>query len=460
MKTPPIPYIANTEEEVAAMLQAIGVDSIDALFTDIKPRHRPQSFDLPAGRSEMDVLSHLENLSLRNRTDLKLFLGGGYYDHYIPAAVSAVMSRGEFYTAYTPYQPECSQGTLQALYEFQSMICALTGMDVANASLYDGGTALYEAVMMAFRITKRTKVILDGGVSPIYRKILRSYTTNLDFELVETPVVHGQSHREAILQRLDDQTGAVVLQNPNFFGTIDDHSDIVRVARQHGALVIQSVYPIAMGLLKTPGEMDVDIVTGEGQSLGLPLNFGGPYLGFMATKKAYIRKLPGRIVGETIDRDGHRCYVNTLQAREQHIRRDKATSNICTNVSLCALQALVYMTLLGQQGFSELAQLNFDKAEYARSQIEGIDGVEVKRSSPTFNEFTVVLPCSAETVVQAMIALGFAAGFPVSRYYDGMDRFMIVAVTEKRTKEDIDRYVTALAEVVSKIVASDEVRIS
>jgi glycine dehydrogenase subunit 1 len=453
VKTPPAPYLANTAREVEEMLAAIGMKSVDDLFLDIKPRHRPKSFDLPEGLSEFEVFSRLERLSLKNRTDLKLFIGGGYYDHYIPAAVSAVMSRGEFFTAYTPYQPECSQGTLQALYEFQSMICALTGMDVANASLYDGGTALYEAVMMAFRLTGRTKVILDGGVSPIYRKILKSYTTNLDFQLVETPVAHGQCDREAVFSLLDGDTGAVVLQNPNFFGAIDDHGDIVKAARARGALVIQSVYPLALGLIKTPGEMDVDIVTGEGQCLGLPLSFGGPYLGFMAARKAFVRKLPGRIVGQTVDREGRRCFVNTLQAREQHIRRDKATSNICTNVSLCALQALVYMTVLGRQGFKELARLNFDKAEYARRQIGTVEGVEVKRGSPSFNEFTVCLPRPAEAVVRAMLARGFAAGFPASRYYENMERYLIVAVTEKRTRADIDEYVRALVEVLLELPA-------
>jgi len=443
-----IPYIPNTNNDIDKMLKVVGVSSIDDLFEDIKPRHRPKSFNLPDSLSEFEVVDHMRRLAQKNAVDLIPFIGGGYYDHYIPSAVKALTSRGEFYTAYTPYQPECSQGTLQVLYEFQSSICALTEMEVANASLYDGGTALYEAAMMAIRITKRRKIIMDGGVSPIYREILKTYTSNLHYEFQETPVVHGQSSREEILKRLDEETAVVVLQNPNFFGAIDDHSDIVEAAHKHGSLVIESVYPISLGLLKTPGAMGADIVTGEGQSLGLPLNFGGPYLGFMATRKKYVRKMPGRIIGETVDAQGRRCFVNTLQAREQHIRREKATSNICTNVSLCALQSAIYMSLIGRQGFKELAQLILDKSEFTRQEIGRIDGVEVKKSSPTFNEFTVSLPYNAVRVVEAMLDKGFAAGFPLARYYPEMDNYMIVAVTEKRTKQEILNYVDALREVL------------
>jgi len=444
------PFIANTEEDVRLMLQKIGVRKIDDLFVDIKAQHRPKSFDLPEGKSEFEVLTHIRELAGKNAYDLSLFIGGGYYDHYVPATVGALISRGEFYTAYTPYQPECSQGTLQALYEYQSAICTLTDMEVSNASLYDGGTALYEAAMMAVRLTGRNKIIMDGGVSPIYRKILKTYTSNLHVEFQETPVVHGQSDRQQMYKLLDDKTAAVILQNPNFFGAIDDHSDIIARAHELGILAIESVYPISLGILKTPGEMGADIVTGEGQSLGLPLNFGGPYLGFMATRKQFIRKMPGRIVGETVDMNGKRCFVNTLQAREQHIRREKATSNICTNVSLCAVQSLIYMTLLGKEGLKELAQLNLDKAEFARKALSKIKGVEVKRSSPTFNEFTVMLSKNASDVVAAMIEKGFAAGFPLGRYYQGMDNYMIVAVTEKRTHDEILKFVEALEFVIKK----------
>ncbi len=454
-----IPYIGNTPEDIKEMLAVIKASSIDDLFVDIKAQNKPRSFDLPSGKSEFEVVEHFKKLAAKNCTQLIPFIGGGFYDHYIPTAVSAITSRGEFYTAYTPYQPECSQGTLQALYEFQSSICTLTDMEAANASLYDGGTALYEAAMMAIRLTKRTKIVMDGGVSPIYRKILKTYTNNLNFEFVEAPVSHGQSDRNKIYSLLDKNTAAIILQNPNFFGAIDDHTDIIKKAHELGILAIESVYPISLGVLKTPGEMDADIVTGEGQSLGLPLNFGGPYLGFMATRKKFIRSMPGRIVGQTVDKTGRVCYVNTLQAREQHIRREKATSNICTNVSLCALQAVVFMSMLGKEGIRDLAQLNFEKGEFARQSLEKIKGVEVKRSSPTFNEFTIVLPVDANLVVEAMIKKGFAAGFPLGRYYKDMDRYMIVAVTEKRTKEEIVNYAKALDEVLKDLLNGNNAKV-
>ncbi|MDP8265974.1 MAG: aminomethyl-transferring glycine dehydrogenase subunit GcvPA [Candidatus Aceula meridiana] len=441
-------FIANTDKDVKEMLKIIGAKTIDDLFSDIKPRHEIKSFDLEEGRSEFEVIEHIRQIAKNNASDLVSFLGAGLYDHYVPAAVSSLMSRGEFYTAYTPYQPECSQGTLQSLFEFQSMICALTDMDIANASLYDGGTALYEAMMMAIRVTGRKKIVMDGGVSPIYRKIIKTYTSNLDIEFQETPVVHGQSDRKQIEKVIDKQTAAIILQNPNFFGAVDDHSDVVEKAHSQGVLVIESVYPISLGVLKTPGEMGADIVTGEGQSLGLSLNFGGPYLGFMATKKKYVRKMPGRIVGQTQDLNGKRCFVNTLQAREQHIRREKATSNICTNVALCAIQSAVYMSLLGRQGLKELAQLNLDKAEFARQELEKIKGVEVKRSSPTFNEFTVCLPKDAQEVIDAMVVKGFAAGFPLARYYPNMEKYLLIAITEKRTRQEICDYVKALEDVL------------
>lgn len=445
------PYIANTDKEVQEMLSVIGVASIDDLFADIKPQLRPKSFHLPAALSEFDVLRKIQKLSKKNESQLTSFLGCGYYEHYVPAAVKSIVSRGEFYTAYTPYQPEAAQGTLQALYEFQSSICTITNMEAANASLYDGGTALYEAVMMAFRLSNRKKVILDGGVSPIYRKIIHTYTSNLNYQFEETPVIHGRSNRDAIDKLMNKDTAAIILQNPNFFGVIDDHSDIVKKAHELGILVIQSVYPLALGMIKTPGEMDVDIVTGEGQSLGLDLNFGGPYLGFMATRKKYIRKMPGRIIGETVDMQGRRSFVNTLQAREQHIRREKATSNICTNVSLCALQSVVYMSLLGKQGFQELATINFKKAEFLKRELEKLDGVEVKRSSPTFNEFTICLPVDASIVVEKMIEQGIAAGFPLGRYYEGMERYLLVAVTEKRTIEEMNMYISTLKSVLTQL---------
>ncbi len=433
------------------MLAAVGVENIDELFCDIRPENRPRSFAVAKGRSEYEIVSYFRELARRNASDLTLFIGGGYYDHYVPAAVTSLISRGEFLTAYTPYQPECSQGTLQALYEYQSAICALTGMDAANASLYDGGTALYEAMMMAVRVTRRNKVILDGGVSPIYRKIIRSYTRNLNIAFAETAPLHGQSDRAAMAGLLDDQTAAVIVQNPNFFGALDDHSDLAEEAHRKGALVIQSVYPVAQTVLKTPAEMGVDIVTGEGQSLGLPLSFGGPYLGFMATRRSYIRKMPGRIVGRTIDAFGRTCFVNTLQAREQHIRREKATSNICTNVALCAVQSMIFMSLLGRKGLRDLALRCRQKAVFLQGLLSAVEGVEVKNSAPVFNEFTIKLPVSADAVVRAMAGRGYAAGFPLAGYYPGMEDYMTIAVTEKRTRSDMEGYARALADTLKEL---------
>ena len=441
-------YVPHTQEEIKQMLSVIGLDSIDELFKDIKPELRTKSFDLPKGKSEFEVVEELKKIASKNKTSLINFVGAGFYDHYIPAVVDAITKRSEFYTAYTPYQPECSQGWLQAIYEYQTAICELVDMDVANASLYDGGTALFEAAMMAIRITGKNKIIMDSGVNLIYRTMMYTYTKNLSIEFIETPVVHGQSHREEIFKCLDKDTAAVILQNPNFFGAIDDHTDIIEKAHKEGALVIESVYPISLGMLKTPGSMGADIVTGEAQSLGLPLSFGGPYLGFMATRKELVRQMPGRIVGATVDKEGKRGYVLTLQTREQHIRRQKATSNICSNEALCALRALIYLCLLGKEGLGELAQLIYDKTEFAKDLIDKIPDVEVKRSSPTFNEFTVLLPKNADKVVDKMLHKGFAAGFPLGRFYQGMDNYLLISVTEKRTREEIESFAKALGEAI------------
>jgi glycine dehydrogenase subunit 1 len=442
-----VSYVANTPAQQAEMLARCGVSSVDELFADIPADLAPKTFNLPQGRSELEIHTFFENLAERNYAHLTVFVGGGFYDHFIPAAVDAISGRSEFYTAYTPYQPETSQGTLQAIYEYQSQIARLTGMEVSNASLYDGGTALYEACQMAIAATGRRRVIIDGGVNPIYRKMIFSYAANLAIELVEMPVSHGRSDREKILGALDDSVAAVLLQNPNFFGVIDDHSDIAAACHKVGALAVQSVYPIACALIKPPGECEIDIATGEGQSLGMPLSFGGPYLGFMATRKSLVRKMPGRVVGRTTDSQGREGFVLTLQAREQHIRRGKATSNICTNEALCALRAHAFLSLLGRSGLTQMAQLCYDKAHYLKERIKGIAGVSVMESSPTFNEFTVRLPFDAGECVGRMIERGFAAGFPLGRYYPGMENYLLVAVTEKRTRYELGHFAEALEDV-------------
>lgn len=443
-----MPFIANTDSQRTEMLKTLGLNSVDDLFADIPRELKIDSLNIPQGLSEAEVFDRIHQVSHRNAHNLTCFLGGGFYDHFIPAAVDALASRSEFYTAYTPYQPEASQGTLQTIFEYQSTICRLTGMEVSNASLYEGGTALYEAAMMAVRLTGRNKIILDSGVNPIYRKMMHCYTSNLSLNLVELEIVHGQSDRDKFRDTIDDSVAAVVLQNPNFFGAVDDFSDISELCHRNGALSIMSVYPISLGLLKSPAAMGADIVTGEGQSLGIPLSFGGPYLGFMATSRKLARKMPGRIVGETVDAKGRTGYVLTLQAREQHIRREKATSNICSNEALCAARAVFYTSLLGKHGLRDLALICAQKAEYAKTRLGAIPGVEVKKSTPTFNEFTVALPRDASEVVSRLIDKGFAAGFPLGRYYRNMDNYLLIAVTEKRTREDIGMLAESLESVL------------
>jgi len=443
-----MPYTALTVGETEQMLTAIGVSTIEELWQQILGDEPPPSLDaLPAGSSELKVTRHLTALASRNATDLCCFVGSGFYDHFIPAAVSEVAGRTEFCTSYTPYQPEVSQGTLQAIYEYQSAICRLTGMEVANASLYDGGTALFEAMMMAVRVTRRRKAVLLGSVSPIYRTMLSCYCSNLDVELVITPP-DLVSDAQAVAELLTPDTACVLVQYPNVFGVVEDWRPLIQIARERKILSVCSAYPIALALLMPPGEMGFDIVTGEGQSLGLPLSFGGPYLGFMATWLKYVRKMPGRICGRTVDSNGKTGFVLTLQAREQHIRRERATSNICTNQGLCALRALAYLTFVGKQGLVEVANVSAANAVFTRDlllQIDGVEGYDV----PFFNEFVVRLPVEAGEVVGRMIEHGFAAGFPLGRYFNDRKNELLVAVTEKRTREDMRALAAALEAVLS-----------
>jgi len=441
-------WISLTEQQKEEMLKVCGVKSIDDLFSVIPQNLQAKDLNIPKKRSELEVYNFFREIAARNYSHLTCFLGGGFYDHFIPAAVDAIVSRSEFYTAYTPYQPELSQGTLQAIYEYQTQICRLTGMDVANASLYDGGTALYEACQMALHITDKKKIILDGGVNPVYRKMLYSYTANLAIAFQEIPVTHGQSDRTHIFDAIDSDTAAIIIQNPNFFGVIDDHEDIVKYCHAKGTLVIQSIYPIASAILKTPAEMGVDIVTGEGQSLGIPLAFGGPYLGFMATKMEFVRRMPGRLVGRTTDQQGREAFVLTLQAREQHIRREKATSNICSNEALCALRAHAYLSLMGKEGLKRVAKICHAKTIYAKKRLKAVKGVKVMEKSPVFNEFTIALPCDAGELAGKLVERGIAPGLPLGRFYKGMDNYLLVAVTEKRTKHEIGIFAEILEETL------------
>lgn len=432
-----MPFVPHSPEDVSVMLDAIGVNTIEDLFADIPAEMRPKSFALPKGLSEMDVCSRLEALSARNRTDVVSFLGAGFYDHHIPKAVDALSSRGEFYTAYTPYQPEAAQGTLQAIFEFQTAVCRLLDMDCANASVYDGGSALFEAMMMAVRATRRRKLVIDEALSPIYRTMLASYTSNLQLELVTVPHRDGLSDMDALKASVDDTCAAVVVQNPNFFGAITNFTDLFTHARAHKALGVISVYPVMQSVLKTPGEMGADIAVADGQSIGQPLSFGGPYLGIMTCTKPLVRQIPGRIVGRTQDVDGRTGYVLTLQAREQHIRRAKATSNICSNQALCALRSLIHLTLLGPEGLVRTAELSMERARYAAERLTALPGVELLHDAPFGNEFAVRLPVSAFEVVDRLTARGYVPGFPVGRYYPGMDNVLLVACTEKHSFEQV-----------------------
>jgi glycine dehydrogenase subunit 1 len=432
-----MPFVPHTPEQTRAMLDVVGVPDLEALFADIPQAMRPKSFNIPNGLSELEVCRRLQGLAAKNKTDLVSFLGAGFYDHHIPKAVDAIVSRGEFYTAYTPYQAESSQGTLQAIFEYQTAVCRLLDMDCANASVYDGGSAIFEAMMMAVRKTKRKKLLISESLSPIYRIMLASYTSNLHLELVTAPHRDGATDLENLEKALDENVAAVVVQNPNFFGVVADYSELFAKAKAKGALGVISVYPVMQSLLKTPGEMGADIAVAEGQSLGLPLSFGGPYLGIMTCSKELVRQMPGRIVGRTVDHDGRTGYVLTLQAREQHIRRAKATSNICSNQALCALRALTTLCLLGPEGLRRTAELCIERSHYAAERLTALRGVTRLNGEAFANELAIKLPISAYEVVDKLTNRGVVPGFPLGRYYKGMENALLVACTEKHSFEDI-----------------------
>ena len=423
-------WVPTTVNEQQEMLKVIGVESIADLFATIPPEMRLKSWDVPEGLSEMAVRDLLGSLADRNDVSLVSFLGGGYYDHYIPSAVDALSSRSEFYTAYTPYQPECAQGTLQSIYEYQSAICRLTDMEYANASLYEGGTAVFEAATMSIRLTRRSKVVVHESLNPRYYEQLETHSANLDIDLV----------------RGDDPTDAacVIVQNPSFHGTLRDFTALAAKCHEAKALLVMSFYPISLGIAKTPGAMGADIAVAEGQSLGIPLGFGGPYLGVLATRKAHVRKMPGRIAGQPDDAEGLRGFVLTLQAREQHIRREKAMSNICSNQALCALRALIYMCLMGKEGLRDVSRHCHSKAEYLKSKLTF---AEVLNDGPTFNEFAVRLKKPATDVVTAAIAEGFEPGLPLASLNAGGPNDLLIAVTERHSREQLDAFAAVLERV-------------
>ncbi|MES1199955.1 MAG: aminomethyl-transferring glycine dehydrogenase subunit GcvPA [Pseudomonadota bacterium] len=445
-------YLPLTDADRAQMLGVIGAKSIDDLYVDVpKSAVLKGLVDLPKAQGELEVTRHLQALAEKNTPAGRtaFFLGAGAYRHHVPASVDHLIQRSEFLTAYTPYQPEIAQGTLQALYEFQTQVAMLTGMEVANASMYDGSTACAEAAMMAARVTKRTKIVFSGGVHPHYIDTARTACEALGLEVVALPAaIDGES---AVVDALDDATACVIVQSPNVFGTITDLRAIADAAHAKGALMVANFTEVvSLGLIEPPGAMGADIVCGEGQSIGNALGFGGPYVGLFATREKFMRQMPGRLCGETVDADGRRGFVLTLSTREQHIRREKATSNICTNSGLCQLAFTIHMTLLGEAGLTRLAQLNHEKAIALADALAGVKGVEVL-TPRFFNEVAVKLPKPAQSVVDALVGKGVIGGVAMSRLapHAGMDDVLITCATEMNTDEDIAAYVTALKAVLS-----------
>jgi len=446
-------YIPISPKERDAMLAAIGVKSLDDLFKDVPTRHRFPKLDLPPVLTEMEAAAELQELAIGNenvRTDLVSFLGAGAYNHYIPSVVDHILRRGEFYTAYTPYQPEISQGTLQAIFEYQSLMAALTGMEVSNASHYDGATAVAEAVNMAYAQFrgKRTKVVISPTVHPQYRETLRTYVQGMGLELVgDGPKADLKATPDDLRSTLDANTALAIVQYPDFFGRIYDYTPLIEAAHAQGALVCVAANPTALALFKTPGEMGADMVVGEGQPLGIPLSYGGPYLGFFTTRKQYIHKMAGRLVGETVDSRGQRAFVLTLTAREQHIKRERATSNICTNQGLMALASAVYLSVLGQNGLHQVAELCYHKAHYAAGQIAKIPGYSLCFDAPFFHEFSVCCPKPVEAINDHLLEHGILGGYDLGQHYPSLKNHMLVAVTEMNTRDEIDALVDALSEV-------------
>ncbi len=443
-------YLPHTAVDRQAMLAAIGVAATEDLFADIPAGLRlDRPLALPAALAEQELARHLRDLAGQNASlgEYACFLGAGAYDHYIPSVVDHVIGRSEFYTAYTQYQPEISQGYLQALWEYQSMICALTGLDVANASLYDGGTALAEAAMMACAATGRQEVVVARAVHPHYRIILGTYAADRGLTVKEAPFADGATGVAGLAELAGPATAAVIVQTPNFFGCLEDVAAAAELAHKAGALLVVAADPVALGVLEAPGALGADIVVGEGQPLGLPVSFGGPYLGFFAATEKLMRKMPGRIVGQTTDFEGTRGFVLTLQAREQHIRREKATSNICSNEALCSLAAAVYLTAVGREGLREVAELCLKKAHYAHAELVNRKVCQPVFGAPFFQEFAVRCAKPVAAVNAALRREKIIGGLDLGRYYPELAGCMLLCVTEKRTKAEIDRLVRTMEAV-------------
>ncbi len=441
------PYLPVTPEDQSSMLQQIGAASVDDLFSDIpEALRRQQPLRLPGPEGEQELLSRLSGMAEQNQHNNKNidFLGAGVYDHFIPSVIDHLAGRSEFYTAYTPYQPEISQGSLQAFYEYQSLLAELTAMDVSNASLYDGASSLAEAVLMAHSSTNRNKFLICRTVHPEYRQVVTTYTQNLDLSFIEVPFKDGVSDAGFIKEHLSQDIAAVIVQQPNFFGCLEDLAAFNREVASQGALLVLVVDPLSQGVLAPAGELGASIAVGEGQGLGVEMSFGGPGFGFLACREQFVRRMPGRLIGQTTDTQGRRGFVLTLQTREQHIRREKATSNICTNQALMALRAAIYLGCLGKQGIREVGEACLQKSHYALREIQAKTKFKPAFAAPFFKEFSLVSPVPAEKVQEQLKRRSILGGIPMDRFYPELKGHLLFSVTEKRTKAEIDLLVEAL----------------
>jgi glycine dehydrogenase subunit 1 len=437
-----MPYTPHTTTETKDMLDFIGLKNENELFDCIPDNLKIKNLNLPDGLDEFTTFEKFKSLASKNITNKISFLGGGYYDHIIPSAVDALSFRSEFYTAYTPYQAEASQGTLQTLYEYQSLICRLTSMDISNASMYDGATAFAEASLMAVRITKRNKILIDSLVNPNYIKIVQTYLKFRDIKLEIINIL-----KDNIDDFLDDDVAGYLFQNPNFFGEIKDFTNIIKKVKNNKSLAVLSAYPIALSILKEPASLGVDIVSADGQCLGNYLSFGGPSFGILACKKEYIRNLPGRIIGKTTDKNNKEIFVLTMQAREQHIRRQRATSNICSNQNLMAIRSAMFLSLLGKDGLVDMANICYEKTQYLKEQLSKIDGIKIK-DKDTFNEFVIKINKNTKEFLDTLSSLGFYGGINLENLYQDRKNQILISVTEKRTKEQINKFVETIRSIV------------
>ncbi len=441
-------YISNTPDDRKEILKAIGVSSFDELIAHIPQELKNFKWKVPAGISELELDRLMDEIGAVNRNFKYniMYLGAGIYDHFTPSVIDRLAHRGEFITAYTPYQGEASQGTLQSIYEYQSLICELTGMDYSNASMYDGASSVAEAALLALRYTEKRKILIPESLHPEYAQVVGTYLSHVDAELIKVPMVDGVMDIQALKSLVDNQTAAVILQQPNFFGLIESAPEISEIAHKAGALLIACVNPISLGILAPPGEYGADIAVGEGQPLGNPVSFGGPHFGFFTVKEALLRRMPGRIAGMTVDNRGERAFVLTLQAREQHIRREKATSNICTNQALCALKGAIYLSLLGKEGLRKIGLLNLRNADLAFNRLSKLKGVRVFSTKPFFNEFALWIDKDVMKLRESLRKRKILGPMPVGRVNSKLSGLYLFAVTEKRTAEDLEELVKAIEE--------------